>query len=258
MIVELMVYTIVFSLLVGLAALAIDGAIALAGWPRRWVWAGAMVISLAGAATMGLRGHTPPRPSGGAPTTVTTITGNGMQGIPFPTLSVGVQAQGVRGSTGLPAWALFERYAKWSWLAASISLLGVYFVGAFHLMRARRNWPPRSIGKYQVLVAEDIGPAVFGLVRPAIVVPRWLLDEAAATRDAAMSHENQHIAARDPVLLLVALLLLALAPWNLPLWWQLRRLRLAIEVDCDTRVLGAGVDRSTLCGYATAYQSVRR
>ncbi|HEY6457123.1 MAG TPA: M56 family metallopeptidase [Steroidobacteraceae bacterium] len=92
-------------------------------------------------------------------------------------------------------------------------------------------------------MAEDIGPAVFGLVRPAIVVPRWLLDEAVATRDAAMSHENQHIAARDPVLLLVALLLLAVAPWNLPLWWQLRRLKLAIEVDCDTRVLGAGVDR---------------
>jgi len=29
-------------------------------------------------------------------------------------------------------------------------------------------------------------------------------------------------------------------PWNLPLWWQLRRLRCAIEVDCDARVLKAG------------------
>ena len=31
-------------------------------------------------------------------------------------------------------------------------------------------------------------------------------------------------------------------PWNLPLWWQLRRLRYAIEIDCDARVLKGGVD----------------
>jgi hypothetical protein len=31
-------------------------------------------------------------------------------------------------------------------------------------------------------------------------------------------------------------------PWNLPLWWQLRRLRHAIEVDCDARVLKQGHD----------------
>jgi hypothetical protein len=31
------------------------------------------------------------------------------------------------------------------------------------------------------------------------------------------------------------------APWNPALWWQLRRLRLAIEVDCDRRVLNHGV-----------------
>ena len=29
-------------------------------------------------------------------------------------------------------------------------------------------------------------------------------------------------------------------PWNLVLWWQLRRLRLAIEIDCDARVLSLG------------------
>ena len=31
-----------------------------------------------------------------------------------------------------------------------------------------------------------------------------------------------------------------LMPWNLPLWWQWRRLRFAIEVDCDARVLASG------------------
>jgi hypothetical protein len=31
-------------------------------------------------------------------------------------------------------------------------------------------------------------------------------------------------------------------PWNLPLWWQLRRLRHAIELDCDARVLRRGAE----------------
>ncbi|HEU4653702.1 MAG TPA: DUF3471 domain-containing protein, partial [Steroidobacteraceae bacterium] len=41
-------------------------------------------------------------------------------------------------------------------------------------------------------------------------------------------------------LLTIALCLLVFMPWNVPLWWQLRRLRYAIEVDCDTRVLRSG------------------
>jgi beta-lactamase regulating signal transducer with metallopeptidase domain len=28
-------------------------------------------------------------------------------------------------------------------------------------------------------------------------------------------------------------------PWNLALWWQLRRLCLAVEMDCDARVVSA-------------------
>jgi hypothetical protein len=59
---------------------------------------------------------------------------------------------------------------------------------------------------------------------------------------AIISHEQSHLEARDPQLLTVALFLLVLMPWNLPLWWQLRRLRRAIEVDCDARVLKLGHD----------------
>jgi len=43
---------------------------------------------------------------------------------------------------------------------------------------------------------------------------------------------------------LLALALLVAMPWNLPLSWQLRRLRFAIEVDCDARVLRQGHDIS--------------
>jgi lipopolysaccharide transport protein LptA len=55
-------------------------------------------------------------------------------------------------------------------------------------------------------------------------------------------HEESHPAAHDPLLLRGAQLIVALAPWNLPAWWQLRRLRFAIEVDCDARVLQTNID----------------
>jgi hypothetical protein len=55
-----------------------------------------------------------------------------------------------------------------------------------------------------------------------------------------ISHEQQHMRAQDIRVLGGALLMAVLLPWNLPLWWQLRRLRFAMEVDCDARVLRGG------------------
>ena len=73
-------------------------------------------------------------------------------------------------------------------------------------------------------------------------MPQWVIDGPEAEQALILAHEQEHIAARDPGLLLFALLLVAIVPWNLPLWWQLRRLRFAMEVDCDARVLGRGAE----------------
>jgi hypothetical protein len=73
-------------------------------------------------------------------------------------------------------------------------------------------------------------------------MPQWVLDGPHATRAVVLAHEQEHVAARDPRLLILGLLLVAIAPWNVPLWWQLRRLRFAIEVDCDARVLSRGTE----------------
>src|SRR5581483_4580876 len=53
------------------------------------------------------------------------------------------------------------------------------------------------------------------------------------------------VAARAPLLLMATQLMVAVAPWNLPLWWQLRRFRFVVEVDCDRRVLKKGLDPVT-------------
>jgi TonB-dependent SusC/RagA subfamily outer membrane receptor len=91
-----------------------------------------------------------------------------------------------------------------------------------------------------VRVTDALGPAVIGVRHPRIVVPAWLLERSAHEQRLVITHEQSHIAARDPLLLLAACLAVALMPWNPIAWFALARLRLAIELDCDRRVLGTG------------------
>jgi hypothetical protein len=91
-----------------------------------------------------------------------------------------------------------------------------------------------------VYISEDSGPAVVGFLRPYIVVPRWLTKLSPDEQELVIAHERSHLRAYDTQLLTIAVCLLACMPWNPVLWWQLRRLRLAIEIDCDTRILDLG------------------
>jgi len=93
-----------------------------------------------------------------------------------------------------------------------------------------------------VHVSADTGPAIMGLLNPQIVVPRWLMQCPPPMQDMVIAHEQSHLDAHDARLLTIALGLLVCMPWNLPLWWHLRRLRFAIEIDCDARVLRRGYD----------------
>jgi len=70
-----------------------------------------------------------------------------------------------------------------------------------------------------------------------IVLPEWVFGIEQSSRALILSHETQHRIAGDPYLLLCASLLTALFPWNLPLWFQARRVRSTLELDCDARVL---------------------
>jgi TonB-dependent SusC/RagA subfamily outer membrane receptor len=74
-------------------------------------------------------------------------------------------------------------------------------------------------------------------VRPRVVLPAWALDVDPRERALMLTHEREHVRAGDPLLLAAAAAAAALAPWSPAVWWQLHRLRLAVEVDCDRRVL---------------------
>lgn len=114
-------------------------------------------------------------------------------------------------------------------------------------VRARRNCVRTRVDDVDVLVSVDVGPAVVGFRIPVILLPRWLLDWEAEARDMVVHHEKEHLIAHDQIVLLTAVVLLALQPWNPLLWWQHSRLRLAIELDCDRRVLRARFARGAYC-----------
>jgi bla regulator protein BlaR1 len=139
--------------------------------------------------------------------------------------------------------ALFHRI----WLAISLVVLSGLVLSGCLLYWRKRLWARGNLSGTPVLIAPDVGPAVVGLLRPRIVIPAWLLQESAARQQLVLAHEQSHLDARDPQMLTIALCLLVAMPWNLPLWWQFHRLRRAIEVDCDARVLRSGRDVAEYC-----------
>jgi beta-lactamase regulating signal transducer with metallopeptidase domain len=128
------------------------------------------------------------------------------------------------------------------WAFFSLVMLLRLLHGAAQLQRLRRGWRPGMLDGTAVLIAETTGPAVVGFTRLETVLPRWVLDFDVASRALLLQHEREHVRSGDPWLLLLATLARIAMPWNMALWWVVHRLRLAVEVDCDRRVLRAGAD----------------
>jgi hypothetical protein len=121
--------------------------------------------------------------------------------------------------------------------------MGMLAWTALRLSAVRRRCARAEVDGVPVLLSDRYGPAVLGLWRPCVVVPAWLLEVPAAERALVLRHEREHAAAGDGWLLFLSAATLAAMPWNPLLWWQHRRLRLAVEIDCDARVLAAGASR---------------
>ncbi|HEX8210654.1 MAG TPA: TonB family protein [Longimicrobium sp.] len=222
-----LVYALAFSALLALAALAAEALLRMYGRPTRWVWVGAILLSCAGPFALAER----PRQVAVSFAPVATA------GADLPA------APAVRRAP--PLSERVERVLPALWMATSALLVAGIAAGVAVLWRRRRGWRAARLADVSVLLSHEVGPAVVGVVRPAIVVPRWTLDWAEPMQRLVVRHEGEHIRARDPLLILAATVAAALVPWNLALWFQLRRLRLAVEVDCDARTLRGGGDVAT-------------
>jgi TonB family protein len=136
------------------------------------------------------------------------------------------------------------------WLVLT-GLLALRLVRGAQSLRAltRRAQDARVDGEL-VLLTDGFGPATVGWRAPRIVLPSWVRELDAPLRALIMAHERAHRDARDPRLVWLATLAVVLVPWNPSVWWIARRLRLAIELDCDARTLAAAPQAITPQHYA--------
>lgn len=123
------------------------------------------------------------------------------------------------------------------WLLLSSATALWVVVSQRRLGRVSRRWKRDSANGTEFVVSEDFGPAVVGILRPQIVLPVWALSLPEDALALVLQHEREHLRQHDTRLLGLMALLLVVMPWQPFLWLQLAGLRLAIELDCDRRVL---------------------
>ncbi|MEP6491269.1 MAG: M56 family metallopeptidase [bacterium] len=128
------------------------------------------------------------------------------------------------------------------WALLSLGLFAYVVGGVLRLRKVRRGWRAGVVNGTAVMISDDAGPALVGVIRSSIVIPEWALGLEPNALSLMLRHELEHQAAGDTRLLALAEALLVLMPWSPVVWWQIRRLRLAIEIDCDARVLRAAPD----------------
>jgi TonB-dependent SusC/RagA subfamily outer membrane receptor len=132
-----------------------------------------------------------------------------------------------------------------AWIAASTLLCLLLLAVHLRFLHARRTWPRVELHGAAVRLSPRAGPAVVGAIRPDIVIPRWLLDHTVEQQKLVITHELQHVRARDPLLLATAWACAVVLPWHPAVWWLLWRVRLGVEMDCDARVIAGGVERQS-------------
>ena len=250
MIGEWMLYQCAVALLLGLAAIAGERLLGIRHFPLRGVWVASLIASVAFPALMTSMEHRV-LPGLSAMQAVAIRSAPVPRSRPAPALPLdNATPELSRVSHAVlpralahpsePVLRKLEQPLKWTWLTLTLATVTFYGMAMLALARTARRWPRQEVDGILVRVAPTAGPAVLGYLNPEIVLPRWLLSAPPCERALVLAHERAHIQARDPLLRLGALLLIAAVPWSIPLWWQLRRLLFSIEVDCDARVLGAG------------------
>ena len=248
-----MVYAVLIGALLTLAALVADQGSRLARRAGRTLWALAMVTTVALPLLVPRLIEQPAPLPGSAADNATSTAGSfaararptlALSGFPAtPTLMMpgwSTAARTTGANSGASGASDVDRLAIRGWQLASALTLAWLVAAAVTLQRRRRRWQAGTFGGAAVLVSADSGPAVVGVLRPRVVIPAWLMTATPARQRLVMAHELAHIAAGDTRLLAALTLLLVAMPWNLPLWFQWSRLRRAIEIDCDARVLAGG------------------
>jgi beta-lactamase regulating signal transducer with metallopeptidase domain len=209
-----MSYWALCAAIVGGAALCIDGILAGRRRSRRWVWLVAMVASVV---------------------LPVLISSTRSATVLLPARAVITVSESP--AVALPLLSRVDLALLFTWIGASLTLSIILVASAWRTRRLLRTCRTEIIAGRNVFVSADFGPALVGAFRSRIVVPTWTLGLSENDRALIVLHEAEHARSQDPLLAMVGIGAVVLMPWNVALWWQLSRLRLAVELDCDTRVV---------------------
>jgi TonB family protein len=223
MIASWMLYAALVGILVSVAATALDRAAVARQRPTRMIWAAALALSIAWPVGRGIARMTPERATP-------------VRLMPF---TITVQSPAMTSRATALSRAAIDRALLFGWCGMSALLILRLLRGLNTLRRTSTTWKPAEVDGTPVRLSSNVGPAVVGLRSMDVVLPEWILSLDQPLRAIVLRHEEEHRSARDPYLLFGAALAVALMPWNLALWLEAKRLRLAIELDCDARVLRA-------------------
>lgn len=244
--------SLIASGLVGFAALGLDFGFRALGRPRRRIWSIAMAASIGLALVSAISPRAIPDPgilrwisSAGINSRpeISTVSDGSDASAPSPSgVSVLILDQLGRepGLAGLRQAT--DTFLPFLWALLSLGLLGSFGGAWIRAAHARRGWIATELDGVPVLLSDHWGPAVIGVRKPAIVIPRGVANAPASEWRLILAHEKQHIAAGDSRRLVWAALMVATMPINPVLWWMRHRLHEAVETDCDARVVTAGAD----------------
>jgi TonB-dependent SusC/RagA subfamily outer membrane receptor len=238
--------------LLSVAALGAEAALKVARRQTRWVWLAAMGLTVTLGALAPMR-----RAADLAAPPIVRVNTLYYEGVPAVRLEGGMLYWARTQLTELKSAFIGASHRGWNawqsimpdgtdralilvWAAASVLLLIAFAMVHLRFQRRRAQWPRAELLGTPVRVADDTGPAVIGVTSAEIVVPQWLLQRDANEQRLVLEHELEHVRQHDPLLLALAQVAVILLPWNPALWWMASRLRLAIELDCDRRVLQRG------------------
>lgn len=230
MIAAWMIFGFVVTLLLALAGILVERAAREAGWRAlRWIWVvgmtGSLLVVALSIATSQLLAPTLPAAMDGA--AVLSLEASATVPPAGPILLTVTEG----------GWLdRMDRLALAIWAGLTLLLALRFGLGLVRLRRRVRRWPEVPLAGEKVLLSQDTGPALLGLFRRRVVLPRWCLGLDDLHRELIVAHETEHSRSRDTLLLTGAWGVLLLFPWNLPFWWMYRRLREAVELDCDARV----------------------
>jgi beta-lactamase regulating signal transducer with metallopeptidase domain len=231
--IQWMAYAALCAALIGAAAACVDGLLAAWHRARRGVWISAIVAScivpLCLPFVVSLRNEARPT----APASATNVASE-------------TPASGAPAESSAPERLDLALLSAWA--AASAALAIALLIAHRRTRTSLAGCRPGVIGGRHALISDDFGPAVVGILRHHIVVPSWTLTLDDAEQRLVVAHELEHASSGDPLLALVGVFAVVAMPWNPALWWQLSRLRLAIELDCDARVVGRRRDGALAYG----------